>query len=132
VVKFVRRAEDFMEMLRLPLAWGWSLAGGAGRPNRNGFSLWSALELGLTLCGHATLMSVAAPLKNWNNTRIEMKSREASAIAAQGADGRASSQINRISFFNTLNTVSSLIRMDRLRARRCVELSIFAAALAQA
>jgi len=53
----------------------------------------------LTLAVIATLMSVAAPLKIWNNTRIENESREASAIAAQGADWtRFRARSIRISF----------------------------------
>ena len=74
--------------------------------------------LGLTVI--ATLMSVAAPLKIWNNTRIEMNLEGHQQLLLKARMDALSSQINPHFLFNTLNTVSSLIRFDPDSARRVV------------
>jgi len=74
--------------------------------------------LGLTVI--ATLMSVAAPLKIWNNTRIEMNLERHQQLLLKARMDALSSQINPHFLFNTLNTVSSLIRFDPDSARRVV------------
>jgi len=51
-------------------------------------------------------------LKIWNNTRGRDEPRAAPAIALESGMDALSSQINRIFLFNTLNTVSALIRFD--------------------
>jgi len=54
-----------------------------------------------------TLMSVAAPLKIWNNTRIEMNPGSATKqLLLRARMDALSSQINPHFLFNTLNTVS--------------------------
>jgi len=79
-----------MEMLPLATCVGLELGRVAlAVPKRNGFSLWISTGTGVDACGHATLMSVAAPLKILEQHAHRDESREASAIAAQGADGRA-------------------------------------------
>jgi two-component system, LytTR family, sensor kinase len=65
----------------------------------------------------ATLMSVAAPLKIWNNTRIEMNLERHQQLLLKARMDALSSQINPHFLFNTLNTVSSLIRFDPDTAR---------------
>src|SRR6266849_2971268 len=65
----------------------------------------------------ATLMSVAAPLKIWNNTRIEMNLERHQQLLLKARMDALSSQINPHFLFNTLNTVSSLIRFDPDAAR---------------
>src|SRR5260370_12061493 len=74
--------------------------------------------LGLTVI--ATLMSVAAPLKIWNNTRIEMNLERHQQLLLKARMDALSSQINPHFLFNTLNTVSALIRFDQDAARRVV------------
>src|SRR6202047_5309131 len=74
--------------------------------------------LGLTVI--ATLMSVAAPLKIWNNTRIEMNLERHQQLLLKARMDALSSQINPHFLFNTLNTVSSLIRFDPDMARGVV------------
>jgi two-component system, LytTR family, sensor kinase len=74
--------------------------------------------LGLTVI--ATLMAVAAPLKIWNNTRIEMNLERHQQLLLKARMDALSSQINPHFLFNTLNTVSSLIRFDPDSARRVV------------
>jgi two-component system LytT family sensor kinase len=74
----------------------------------------------LALCVLATLMSVAAPLKIWNNTRIEMNLERHQQLLLKARMDALSSQINPHFLFNTLNTVSSLIRFDPDAARGVV------------
>src|ERR1700730_6204841 len=74
----------------------------------------------LALCVLATLMSVAAPLKIWNNTRIEMNLERHQQLLLKARMDALSSQINPHFLFNTLNTVSSLIRFDPDMARGVV------------
>jgi two-component system LytT family sensor kinase len=74
--------------------------------------------LGLTVI--ATLMSVAAPLKIWNNTRIEMNLERHQQLLLKARMDALSSQINPHFLFNTLNTVTALIRVDPDTARGVV------------
>jgi two-component system LytT family sensor kinase len=74
--------------------------------------------LGLTVI--ATLMAVAAPLKIWNNTRIEMNLERHQQLLLKARMDALSSQINPHFLFNTLNTVSALIRFDPDSARGVV------------
>jgi two-component system LytT family sensor kinase len=74
----------------------------------------------LGLCVLATLMSVAAPLKIWNNTRIEMNLERHQQLLLKARMDALASQINPHFLFNTLNTVSSLIRFDPDAARGVV------------
>src|SRR6202047_2787517 len=74
----------------------------------------------LVLVVIATLMSVAAPLKIWNNTRIEMNLERHQQLLLKARMDALSSQINPHFLFNTLNTVSSLIRFDPDMARGVV------------
>ena len=68
----------------------------------------------------ATLMSVAAPLKIWNNTRIEMNLERHQQLLLKARMDALSRQINPHFLFNTLNTVSALIRFDPDSARGVV------------
>jgi two-component system LytT family sensor kinase len=74
----------------------------------------------LALTVIATLMSVAAPLKIWNNTRIEMNLERHQQLLLKARMDALSRQINPHFLFNTLNTVSSLIRFDPDTARGVV------------
>ncbi len=67
-----------------------------------------------------TLMSVASPLKIWNNTRIEMNLERHQQLLLRARMDALSSQINPHFLFNTLNTVSALIRIDPDSARGVV------------
>ena len=62
-------------------------------------------------------MSVAVPLKIWNNTRIEMNLESHQQLLLKARMDALSSQINPHFLFNTLNTVASLIRFDPDMAR---------------
>ncbi len=65
----------------------------------------------------ATLFAVTIPLKIWNNTRNERKLEEQERLLVEARLAALSSQINPHFLFNTLNSVSSLIRTDPNQAR---------------
>jgi two-component system LytT family sensor kinase len=65
----------------------------------------------------ATVMSVAMPVKIWNNTRIEMNLEQNQQLLLKARIEALSRQINPHFLFNTLNTVSSLVRYDPDLAR---------------
>jgi two-component system LytT family sensor kinase len=64
-----------------------------------------------------TLFAVAIPLKIWNNTRNEKKLEEQGRLLVEARLAALTSQINPHFLFNTLNSVSSLIRTDPGQAR---------------
>ncbi len=66
----------------------------------------------------ATAIAVALPLKIWNNTRIERKLEEKERLLIQARVDALISQINPHFLFNTLNTISSLIRYEPDTARK--------------
>src|SRR2546428_728884 len=76
------------------------------------FALDARWDWWLALVVIATLMSVAAPLKIWNNTRIEMNLERHQQLLLKARMDALSSQINPHFLFNTLNTVTALIRFD--------------------
>jgi two-component system, LytTR family, sensor kinase len=64
-----------------------------------------------------TLFAVAIPLKIWNSTRTEKKLEEQERLLVEARLAALTSQINPHFLFNTLNSVSSLIRTDPNQAR---------------
>lgn len=64
-----------------------------------------------------TVFAITLPLKIWNNTRNERKLEEQQRLLIQARLDALSRQINPHFLFNTLNTVSSLIRTDPDQAR---------------
>jgi two-component system LytT family sensor kinase len=68
----------------------------------------------------ATLFAVTLPLKIWNNTRNEIKLEEQHRLLMQARLDALSTQINPHFLFNTLNSVSSLIRTNPEQARAVV------------
>ena len=64
-----------------------------------------------------TLFAVAIPLKIWNNTRNEKKLEEQARLLVEARLAALTRQINPHFLFNTLNSVSSLIRTDPNQAR---------------
>jgi two-component system LytT family sensor kinase len=68
----------------------------------------------------ATVLSVAIPIKIWNNTRIEIKLEEQQRLLVQSRLDALTSQINPHFLFNTLNSVASLVRFDPDTARQLI------------
>jgi two-component system LytT family sensor kinase len=67
-----------------------------------------------------TIACVAIPLKIWNNTRIELKLEEQTRLLLQARLDALQSQINPHFLFNTLNSISSLVRVDPDTARELI------------
>src|ERR1700675_2282786 len=84
------------------------------------FAIHPQWDWWLLLTVIATLMSVAAPLKIWNNTRIEMNLERHQQLLLKARMDALSRQINPQFLFNPLNTVSALIRFDPDNARGVV------------
>jgi two-component system, LytTR family, sensor kinase len=68
----------------------------------------------------SSMMCVAMAIKIWNNTRIEMNLERNQQLLLKTRMDALTSQINPHFLFNTLNTVSSLIRFDPDMARGVV------------
>jgi two-component system, LytTR family, sensor kinase len=68
----------------------------------------------------ATFFAVVLPLKIWNNARNESKLQEQQRLLMQARLDALTSQINPHFLFNTLNSVSSLIRSNPHQARMVV------------
>jgi two-component system, LytTR family, sensor kinase len=71
----------------------------------------------LALVSASTYFCVTLPLKVWNNTRNEAKLEEQERLLIQARLEALASQINPHFLFNTLNSVSSLIRLNPEQAR---------------
>jgi len=73
------------------------------------------------VASHVTaLFAVMLPLKIWNNARNEKKLEEQNRLLMQARLDALSRQINPHFLFNTLNSVSSLIRTNPAQARAVV------------
>ncbi len=123
VVRFVRRAEISWEMLPLMACVGLELVRvvlvKATKPQWL-FAVDARWDWWQILVVIATLMSVAAPLKIWNNTRVEMNLERHQQLLLKARMDALSRQINPHFLFNTLNTVTALIRLDPDAARGVV------------
>ena len=84
------------------------------------FAIHAKWDWWLVLAVIATLMSVASPLKIWNNTRNEMNLERHQQLLLKARMDALSRQINPHFLFNTLNTVTALIRFDPDSARGVV------------
>jgi two-component system LytT family sensor kinase len=81
-------------------------------------SYWKpATPLTLVAMYTATLLAIIIPLKIWNNVRNEKKLEEQERLLVEARLAALTSQINPHFLFNTLNSVSSLIRTDPNQAR---------------
>jgi two-component system LytT family sensor kinase len=64
-----------------------------------------------------SIMCIAIPIKIWNNTRMEIKLEQQQRALLQARMEALQSQINPHFLFNTLNSVTSLVRFDPDTAR---------------
>src|SRR5271156_5986747 len=97
---------EFADFGRVPEKWLYSY-----RPTNWGYSLLVVMT---------SMMCVAMAIKIWNNTRIEMNLEQNQQLLLKARMDALTSQINPHFLFNTLNTVSSLIRFDPDMARGVV------------
>src|SRR5712664_2723304 len=122
-VKLLRKAELSWEMAPLTTCIGLELGRVAlveATERKRLFAIDARWDWWLALTVIAMLMSVAAPLMLWNNTRIEMNLERHQQLLLKARMDALSSQINPHFLFNTLNTVSALIRFDPDSARGVV------------
>ena len=123
-VRLLRKAELSWEMA--PLATCVALEVGrvalvlASHKPKWLFAIHARWDWWLILTVIATLMSVASPLKIWNNTRNEMNLERHQQLLLKARMDALSRQINPHFLFNTLNTVTALIRFDPDSARDVV------------
>ncbi len=100
-----------LEAARLELQWA--------APKR----LW-VLSLntpwGLVFVFATVVATISIPIKLWNNARIEMKLEEQERLLLEARLDALQSQINPHFLFNTLNSISSLVRFDPDRARELI------------
>jgi len=89
-------------------------------PSRWIFSIHTSNWGYLSLVVLSSVMCVAIAVKIWNNTRIEMNLEQNQQHLLKARMDALTSQINPHFLFNTLNTVSSLIRFDPDMARGVV------------
>jgi two-component system LytT family sensor kinase len=123
IVKLVNKAELSWEMAPLATCVGLELGRVAlvlATKPKWLFAIHAHWNGWLLLAVIATLMSVAAPLKIWNNTRIEMNLERHQQLLLKARMDALSRQINPHFLFNTLNTVTALIRFDPDSARGVV------------
>jgi two-component system, LytTR family, sensor kinase len=73
---------------------------------------WLLILIFLTI-----VFCIGIPLKIWNNARIERKLQEQEQLLLQARMEALQSQINPHFLFNTLNSISSLVRFDPDTAR---------------
>ena len=94
---------------------------GATPCRRAGFFRFTPANWGyIALVVLSSVMCVAMAVKIWNNTRIEMNLEQNQQLLLKARMDALTSQINPHFLFNTLNTVSSLIRFDPDMARGVV------------
>jgi two-component system LytT family sensor kinase len=104
-----------LEMLRLALGWRWSDHHRLFRllpPDSKG---WVTIVLLL-----ATVLGVATPIKIWNNARIEHRLQEQEKLLLAAKIESLANQINPHFLFNTLASISSLIRTQPETARTLI------------
>ena len=92
----------------------------AAVPSRWLFAIHPANNGYMALVVLSSVMCVAIAVKIWNNTRIEMNLEQNQQFLLKARMDALTSQINPHFLFNTLNTVSSLIRFDPDMARGVV------------
>jgi len=121
--RIVRYGEGNWAMLPLfacaVFEMGLIALGRAVRPNWI-FSIQTSNSGYMLLVILSSVMCVATAIKIWNNTRIEMNLEQNQQHLLKARMDALTSQINPHFLFNTLNTVSSLIRFDPDMARGVV------------
>jgi len=123
LVRVIRRKKVTWEMLPLGSIIVLELARqalGHATKIRWLFYLDAGKSWGLALILLSTVMAVAVPLKIWSNTRLEMNLEQHQQLLLKARMDALTAQINPHFLFNTLNTVSSLIRYDPDMARGVV------------
>ncbi len=102
-----------LELLRQFLAWRWS-------EHHRLFYIAPGSVGMLVAVLLSTVLSVATPIKIWNNARIEHRLQEQEKLLLAAKIEALASQINPHFLFNTLASISSLIRTQPETARTLI------------
>jgi two-component system LytT family sensor kinase len=84
------------------------------------FALYLPLPMAMLAVFATAIATISIPIKIWNNARIEMKLEEQERLLLEARLDALQSQINPHFLFNTLNSISSLVRFDPDRARELI------------
>ena len=84
------------------------------------WALYLPTPVGLLAVFATVVATIAISIKIWNLTRIERKLEEQERLLLEARLDALQSQINPHFLFNTLNSVSSLVRFDPDRARELI------------
>ena len=82
-------------------------------PQLHAWGLWAAVLI-------STVLSIAIPIKIWNSARVEHRLQEQEKLLMASRLDALASQINPHFLFNTLTSVSSLIRSEPEKARTLI------------
>jgi two-component system LytT family sensor kinase len=102
-----------LELLRQVLAWRWT-------DHHRLFYLPPSQPSMLFVVLLATVLCVATPIKIWNNARIEHRLQEQEKLLLAAKIEALANQINPHFLFNTLASISSLIRTQPETARMLI------------
>jgi two-component system LytT family sensor kinase len=102
-----------LEFLHQALAWRWS-------DHHRLFYMAPGSVGMLAVVMLATVLCVATPIKIWNNARIEHRLQEQETLLLAAKIEALASQINPHFLFNTLASISSLIRTQPETARMLI------------
>jgi len=102
-----------LELLRQVLAWRWT-------DHHRLFYLPPSQPSMLLVVLLATVLCVATPIKIWNNARIEHRLQEQEKLLLAAKIEALANQINPHFLFNTLASISSLIRTQPETARMLI------------
>ena len=100
-----------LEIILQTLGWRWP---------RRIFLLSASTPLDWVLVLWATVLAVAIPIKIWNSARIEHRLQEQEKLLMASRLEALASQINPHFLFNTLTSISSLIRSEPETARTLI------------
>src|SRR5579864_5681183 len=102
-----------LELLRLAIGWRWHTGLFRLLPVGQSWSMLVIAVLGTVLC-------VATPIKIWNNARIEHRLQEQEKLLLAAKIEALANQINPHFLFNTLASISSLVRTQPETARMLI------------
>jgi two-component system LytT family sensor kinase len=84
------------------------------------FAAYLTTPVALLAVFATVVATISIPIKIWNNARIEMKLEEQEKLLLEARLDALQSQINPHFLFNTLNSISSLVRFDPDGARELI------------
>ncbi|HLZ00274.1 MAG TPA: histidine kinase [Candidatus Angelobacter sp.] len=84
------------------------------------FAIYLTTPVAILAVFATVIATISIPIKIWNNARIEMKLEEQEKLLLVARLDALQSQINPHFLFNTLNSISSLVRFDPDRARELI------------